>query len=128
MRRAAISSNTAGVPDATEAQQMMCAKYGAPYVQTPPDAIVGVADNVRTGTWPLNGLRHSVGGTSGWFLFGGTEMSDEPDFYKPLHAGRLSERCPEVIPYLGLGPGWRFLIAPGHEDVWEDPPLRDETV
>ena len=21
---------------------------------------------------------------------------------------------------LGLGPGWRFLIAPGHEDVWFD--------
>jgi hypothetical protein len=22
--------------------------------------------------------------------------------------------------YLGLAPGWRFLIAPGYEDVWFD--------
>jgi len=22
--------------------------------------------------------------------------------------------------YLGLAPGWRFLVAPNYEDVWED--------
>ena len=25
----------------------------------------------------------------------------------------------------GLPPGWRFLIAPGHEDVWYDGSLLD---
>jgi hypothetical protein len=29
------------------------------------------------------------------------------------------------MPYLSLPPGWRFLIAPGHEDVWEDQSLFD---
>ncbi|WP_459213513.1 immunity protein Imm33 domain-containing protein [Paraburkholderia caribensis] len=27
------------------------------------------------------------------------------------------------MPYLGLPPGWRFLIAEGYEDVWEDAKL-----
>ncbi len=29
----------------------------------------------------------------------------------------------DVLPYLGLPPGWRFLVAPGYVDVWEDPAL-----
>jgi hypothetical protein len=35
----------------------------------------------------------------------------------------VAEWCPAVLPYLELPPGWRFLIALGHEDVWEDPSL-----
>src|SRR3954468_24858276 len=106
----------------------ICDKYGTEFVTTPPEAVLGVADNVVSGTWPLNGFRHGLDLTSGWFLFGGTEMSDAADFYKPMHTKHLIERCPEVMPYLALPPGWRFLIAPGYEDVWEDPPLRDERV
>jgi hypothetical protein len=30
-----------------------------------------------------------------------------------------------VFPYLALPPGWRFLLAPGYEDVWYDPTLLD---
>lgn len=29
---------------------------------------------------------------------------------------------------LGLAEGWRFLIAPGHEDVWYDASLLDDKV
>lgn len=43
----------------------------------------------------------------------------------PLHVGHLAEWCPDALPYLALPPGWRFLIAPGYEDVWEDPALFD---
>jgi hypothetical protein len=25
--------------------------------------------------------------------------------------------------YLGLAPGWRFLVAPGYKDVWFDAKL-----
>ncbi|WP_434048948.1 MULTISPECIES: immunity protein Imm33 domain-containing protein [Sorangium] len=28
--------------------------------------------------------------------------------------------------FLGLPPGWRFLIADEHEDVWKDPSLLNE--
>lgn len=30
---------------------------------------------------------------------------------------------PEIKKYLGLPPGWRFLIAPGYEDIWFDEAL-----
>jgi hypothetical protein len=30
---------------------------------------------------------------------------------------------PALVPYLGLAPGWRVLLAPSHIDVWYDPML-----
>lgn len=87
---------------------------------------VGVAVNVRHGLWPLNGLRDRPGpGLSGWFIWAGEEFSTDPEFFLPLHVEHLGQWCPAVLPYLGLGPGWRFLIAPGYEDVWWDPSLLD---
>ena len=38
--------------------------------------------------------------------------------------GHLAQEwCPAVLPYLSLPPGFRFLIAPDYEDVWEDAAL-----
>jgi hypothetical protein len=42
-----------------------------------------------------------------------------------LHAAHLEDELPEVLSFLALPPGWRFLIAPGHEDVWYDGTLLD---
>lgn len=87
---------------------------------------VGVAANVRQGLWPLNGLRHRPGaGLSGWFIWAGEELSADPNFFRPLHVEHLGRWCPAVLPYLGLAPGWRFLIAPGYEDLWWDRSLLD---
>lgn len=72
---------------------------------------------------PLNALRHKpVGGTCGWYIWGG-ELSSSPDFFSPLHFAHLSERLPNLGAYLGLPPGWRILLAPGYEDVWFDEAL-----
>ena len=69
---------------------------------------------------PINGIRHNQeSGTTGWYLWTG-EYSSEADFFQPLHAKHLDEKCPQVLKYLGLSPGWRFLIANNHEDVWFD--------
>ena len=93
---------------------------------SPPDMKVGLAKNVRTSDLPIHGLRHPPeADTSGWFIWAGEELSDHPDFFEPTHVGHLAELIPEVMPYLALPPGWRFLIAPGHEEVWEDPSLRE---
>lgn len=73
--------------------------------------------------WPVHGLRHpSEAGTSGWYVWTG-ELSDAPDFFQPWHTSHLVERCPEVRHLLALPPGTRFLVAPGHEDVWTDDSL-----
>lgn len=103
-------------------------RHGAEFLDTSPDSIVGVADNVLRGTYPLNGLRRRQGTTSGWFIWAGEHLSARPDFVRPIHAGHLVERCPEVVAMLGLGEGWRFLVAPGHEDAWFDANLLNEAV
>ena len=41
----------------------------------------------------------------------------------PLHVSHLVERNSQVVRYLGLPAGWRFLIAGDHQDVWFDPML-----
>jgi hypothetical protein len=73
---------------------------------------------------PLNGLRHRPeAGTSGWYIWGGTTLSEAPDFFQPLHHHHLLEYCPAALPFLALPQGWRFLVAPGQVDVWFDPEL-----
>lgn len=54
------------------------------------------------------------------YIWSGENFSEEPGFFVPWHAKHLHDRYPEIAKYLGLAPGWRFLIAPGHEDVWFD--------
>jgi len=39
-----------------------------------------------------------------------TSASDAADFFAPLCVEHLRERCPEVLPYLVLPPGWSFAI------------------
>jgi hypothetical protein len=73
--------------------------------------------------WLVHGLWHPPhSGTSGWYVWTG-DLSDAADFFVPIHASHLVERVPAVGKYLLLAPGYRFLIAPGHQDVWMDESL-----
>lgn len=90
-------------------------------VPSPASLKVGVAESARQGLLPVHGLRLAPeGDTTGWYVWAGDELSEDDDFFKPLCVKHLSDWCPAVIPYLGLPPGWRFVLAPGHEDVWFD--------
>lgn len=110
--------------DYSKEQRIICERYDAPFVDAPSFLKVGIALNVKEGRQPINGLRHPLeGDTSGWYIWAGEEFSTDPDFFVPLHIEHLSEWCPDVLKYLGLPPGWRFLIAPGYEDIWEDKSL-----
>ena len=85
---------------------------------------VGIALNVREGITPINGLRHPPeGDTTGWYIYAGEELSDDPDFFKPLHVEHLDKWCPQIKKYLGLPAGRRFLVAGDYEDVWFDESL-----
>jgi hypothetical protein len=84
----------------------------------------GVARNVGSGLIPINGLRHlPTEDTTGWYLWAGEEFSLAPDFFEPVHVLHLAERCPAVLEFLGLAPGWRFLLAGDYVDVWQDQTL-----
>ncbi len=88
---------------------------------------LGASQSLVSGewTWPVHGMRHPPeGDTSGWYWWSG-EWSDAADFFLPLHAAHLMERCPQVAEYLEAPPGTRVLLAQGHADVWTDEALLD---
>lgn len=104
-----------------EEQRRLCTRHGVPWVPSPDNLKVGIALNVRDGLQPLNGLRHPPeADTTGWYIWAGDKLSTDPDFFVPLHVVHLREWCPSVLRLLGLPPGWRFLLADEHLDVWED--------
>jgi hypothetical protein len=108
-------------------QLAVCRRMGVSPVPAPDSLKVGIAQNVREGLLPLNGLRiQPEGDTTGWYIWAGEEWSDDPDFFQPLHVEHLATWCEEVLPYLSLPPGWRFLLAPGQEDLWFTPTLLGE--
>jgi hypothetical protein len=83
---------------------------------------VGIALNVRSGLLPINGVRClPEHGTSGWYVWAGESISTDPEFFQPLHTQHLEEWCALAMRFLCLPPGWRFLVAGDHVDVWFDP-------
>jgi hypothetical protein len=109
--------------EATEQNQMaLCRQYGRDFVPCPPDSKLGFALQTL-GKVPINGLRHRpAGGTNGWYIWAG-DYSSEKDFFEPLHTSHLLQRLPQVVRFLGLPPGSRFLLAGEHVDVWFDESL-----
>ena len=105
-------------------QKFICQKWGADFLESPSHLKLGIAENVKNGIWPINGLRvYPEGDTSGWYIWAGEELSNNDDFFQPLHISHLEHRLPIIEKYLGLPPGWRFLIANDYEDVWFDEEL-----
>jgi hypothetical protein len=102
-------------------QKEICRKYGAPYVRSPPGLKIGITRSVWRGAEPINGLRHAPeGDTTGWYIWAGTEWSNDPDFFEPVHVNHLIDSEFDFVRFLGLGPGWRFLAQGDYEDVWFD--------
>jgi len=104
-------------------QRDVCGRYGCEFVPVLGQEKAGVALSTL-GLTPINGLRHPTSpGTTGWYVWCGENMSDAPDYFDPLCVDHLLERLPLVSDLLGLAPGYRFLIADGHLDVWCDESL-----
>ena len=90
-------------PEVERQQKEVCKRFGAVWSPLSSDMKVGIAENVRTGLLPVN-----------------------PSFFKPLHVEHVEEWCRIALKYLGLPPGWRFLVSRGYEDVWYDPAILTE--
>lgn len=105
-------------------QKIICDKYEVEFYESPPFLKVGISQNVKDGIMPINGMRHKPeGDTTGWYIWAGEEFSSAPDFFVPLHVEHLNEWSPLIIKYLGLPPGYRFLVTNDYEDVWKDESL-----
>lgn len=108
-------------------QKSICLQYDAEFFPANESDKLGLAIQTCDASGPWHGLRHSPEeGTSGWFIWKGEYKTDD-DFFVPLHAKHLDEYAPEILEYLGLAPGWRFLIDGNYSDVWFDKSLLNHT-
>ena len=104
-------------------QQAVCVQFGSAFVPPDVESKVGIA-LATLGDAPLNAMRHPPEGNAcGWYIWGGEVLSQDTDFFQPLHVHHLAEYCQTILPYLALAPGWRVLLAPGQIEVWHDPEL-----
>ncbi len=73
------------------AQQQVCGRHGSQFVPSPGEQRVGVALDVRSGIAPINGMRHQPeADITGWYIWAGEELSDDPDFFVPLCVEHLA--------------------------------------
>lgn len=106
-------------------QRSFCEEQNQPYVAADPELKVGFALETR-GRLPLHGLRHPPqGDTTGWYLWGGEEFPSGDDSFSPVHTMHLIQLQPNIIKFMGLPPGYRFLVAGDYVDVWYDAALLD---
>ena len=101
----------------THEQQRICDKYQLP--AQPPEPMVALAIGSLEQS-PIYGTRIALpeNGTMSWFIHCG-EHSEALDFYQALHATHLQEMLPQVLDYLALPSGAKFILdRQGYEDVW----------
>jgi hypothetical protein len=101
----------------SDLQQDVCGNIGAQFLVCDHSLKIELAEILIHDVFPSTATSPTRGRNGGMVHLVGRNLSDAPDFFVPLHAIHLHERCPEILKYLGLAPGWRFLIAPGYEDV-----------
>jgi hypothetical protein len=108
-----------------ENQQLeVCKRFNADFMESPLNLKVGIASNIKEGLFPINGLRiNPEGDTTGWYIWAGENLSDDEDFFQPTHVEHLDNWNPLIKKFLGLSPGWRFLVTNDYEDVWFDEEL-----
>ena len=106
-------------------QKAICEKYGSAFVPPDPELKIGIAlETLKLS--PVYGTRlKKENGTTGWYIYAGeNSYTEDPDFYKPVCSVLIADYCPIVEKYLGLEPGFRFIIDQnGYEDAWKDKTL-----
>jgi hypothetical protein len=104
-----------------EKQRQVCKRLGAKYCPCKTGSKIGLAISTLEHLGPINGLRHPVTDSAcGWYIWVGNNLSTDPNFFQPFHIEHVATKCPDVLPYLGLPPGYRFLIAGDYKDIWFD--------
>jgi hypothetical protein len=108
------------IDDIYPSQQGLCRRIGAVFAPCIPGSVVGLSKNFGSDVLPKHGLRHPPHlQTNGWYLWAG-EYSEDPDFFEPACVEHLVDISPPALEFLGLAPGWRFLVHGEHRDIWYD--------
>ena len=106
-----------------DSQKEICTTHNSPWKPINKKLNVGASVNLDKDS--INGLRHpSEKGTTGWFIWTG-EYSEAKNFFQPICAEHLLQKRPDIIKFLGLDVGFRFLADKnGYEDIWFDENLK----
>ena len=100
---------------------MICDRAGVAPAFLAADDRVAIARDFRATNFPINGLRHPPHGSMcGWYVWSGRDLSDDPDLFVVTCYKHLDDEAASWAKYLALPAGWRFLTAPGYDDVWFD--------
>ena len=84
-------------------QKEACKKFGANFLQCAEFLKIGISKDFDPRQFPINGLRHPPSGdTTGWYIWSGEKYSEELDFFVPLHAKHLHDRCPSIVKYWSM--------------------------
>ncbi len=111
-------ARAAELPEARTPQEI-CTAWHSPFVPPAPLDKVAVAINTL-GQMPLNARRVSPErGASGWYIWGGEGggRSRTPGFFQTLQVAHLLDRCPQILPFLALAPGWRVRLSADGPDI-----------
>ncbi|MDM1486661.1 MULTISPECIES: hypothetical protein [Acinetobacter] len=104
-----------------EEQQLLCEEFGSAYVEVSGDDVVAVAVQTLNKD-PIVGLRKKAEGDEqvAWYIYGG-ELGEEDANFETMTVRELQDILPDVLPYLALEEGYRFMIdADDYEDVWKE--------
>ncbi|ANF81759.1 hypothetical protein A3K93_05870 [Acinetobacter sp. NCu2D-2] len=102
-------------------QKLLCEEVGSAYIEVSGDDVVAVAVNTLEQD-PIVGIRKQPEGEQNvsWFIYGGEQVSNEEAF-ETMTVRELQDIIPDVLPYLALEQGFRFMIdGDDYEDVWKE--------
>ncbi|MDD2940060.1 MAG: hypothetical protein PHW49_04905 [Acinetobacter harbinensis] len=102
-------------------QKLLCEEFESSYIKVSGDDVVAVAVNTLNQE-PIVGIRKKPEPEENvaWFIYGG-EMGEGEDFFETMTVRELQDILPEVLPYLALAEGFRFMIdREDYEDVWKE--------
>lgn len=102
-------------------QKLLCEEFGSAYVEVSGDDVIAIA--VKTlNKDPLVGIRKKAETEENisWYIYGG-ELEEGTDDFETMTVRQLQEIAPDVLPYLALETGYRFMIdGDDYEDVWKE--------
>lgn len=112
---------TLKLQDLIDEQKLLCEEFDSAYIEVKGDDLVAVAlESIKQE--PIVGIRKKpvAGETVSWYIYGGELQTNEEDF-EIMSIKELQDILPDVLPYLALDNGYRFMIdQDDYEDVWKE--------
>lgn len=114
------TQNSSPLAELIAEQKLLCEEVGSAYVEVQGDDVIAVAVYTLNKD-PIVGIRKAAEGDENvsWYIYGG-EL-EGADNFETMTVRKLQDVVPEVLPYLALDVGYRFMIdADDYEDVWKE--------